>query len=130
MNKWYNKDYSKANDLGSYALEDFHRVECDVKNKISLGELCKNFEGKEWEAEKYNVATHNCQKFAAEIIKILKAIRKHERDKVRSNEKEKLPNCIISALWDNEDLSAVNTIGRIPIVGFFYDIYAADHYDK
>ena len=98
-----------------------------LKNKISLRELCKNFEGKEWEPEKYNVAFHNSQKFAAEVIKILKAIRKYERDKVRMNEK-RLPNCIISAL--NEDLSAVNTIGRIPIVGFFYDFYAADHYDK
>ena len=39
--------------------------------------------------------THNCQHFAAEVIKILKAKRIHDIDKVRTKEKEKLPNCII-----------------------------------
>ena len=35
-----------------------------------------------------------------------------------------LPNCIISALWDNEDLSFINTMGRIPIIGMGFDIFA------
>ena len=33
-----------------------------------------------------------------------------------------LPNKIISALWDNEDWSVTNTIGRIPIIGLLYDL--------
>ncbi len=36
-----------------------------------------------------------------------------------------LPNCIISALWDNEDLSVINTIGRIPIFGYIFDAFAS-----
>ena len=57
----------------------------------------------------YNVIYHNCQTFAAEIITILKAARIHKKDKVRSIEKGMLSNCIISALWENEDLSIINT---------------------
>ena len=102
----------------------FHVLECDIKNKITVEELINNFKGKKWEAEKYNVLTHNCQTFAAEVIKILKAIRIKEEDKIRSYEKMSLPGCIISALWHNEDLSLTNTLGRIPIFGFFHDIYA------
>ena len=52
---------------------------------------------------------HNCQTFAAEIITILKAVRIHKKDKVRSIEEGMQPNCIISALWENEDLSIINT---------------------
>lgn len=102
--------------------KDFHRVECDIKNKITLRELCDNFKNEKWLAKKYNVATHNCQDFATEIIKILKAVRKHEIDKVRTNEKLFLPNSLIKALWHNEDLSLVNTLGRIPVFGLFYDL--------
>ena len=101
---------------------DFLKVECDVKNKITLRELCNNFKNEKWLAKKYNVVTHNCQTFAAEVIKILKAIRINEHDKIRTNEKFLLPNCIIKELWHNEDLSLNNTLGRIPIFGFFYDI--------
>jgi hypothetical protein len=103
----------------------FHTVECDVKNKITLGELIDNFKGEEWEAKKYNLATHNCQTFGAEVLKILKAVRINERDKIRVREKMILPNCMIKVLWDNEDLSAINTIGRIPIVGLFFDAFSA-----
>ena len=101
----------------------FYRVECNIKNIITLEKLIKCFKSKNWEAEKYNVLTHNCQKFGAEIIKILNATRKHEEDKVRIKEKLMLPGCIISALWDNEELSKVNTLGRIPIFGYFHDLY-------
>ena len=122
------KNFKKDNNIDGY-YNCFHRVQCDVKNKISLRELCRHFKGEKWEAEKYNIATHNCQKFSAKIIKILKAVRIHESDKIRTKEKITLPNCIISALWDNEELSSVNTIGRIPIIGLIYDsFYAVDHY--
>ena len=128
IKNWNNQNFRKDNNLDGY-FNCFHRVQCDVKNKISLGELCNNFKGSKWEAEKYNIVTNNCQKFSAKIIKILKAIRIHERDKIRTKEKIMLPNCIISALWDNEGLSKLNTIGRIPIIGTFYDsFYAVDHY--
>lgn len=107
------------------SISDFNTINCIIKNKITLRELCNKFKNKSWEANKYNVVTHNCQTFAAEIIKILKAIRINDRDKVRWTEKRMLPNCIISALWNNEDLSAINTIGRIPIFGYVFDIFAS-----
>ena len=93
-------------------------------NKITLRELINNFRGKNWEAKDYNVLTHNCQDFANEIIKILKAVRIHDYDKIRTREKGILPNCIISTLWDNEKLSAINTLGRIPVFGLFFDVAA------
>ena len=102
--------------------KNYQRVECDIKNKISLRELCNNFKNENWSAKKYNVASHNSQTFATEIVKILKAIRIHESDKIRTNEKLLLPNCIIKALWKNEDLSLTNTLGRIPIFGLFHDL--------
>lgn len=103
------------------SLEDYEVIECEVKNKIKLSELCDYFKGEKWEANQYNVVSNNCQHFGAEIIKILKAIRIHDVDKVRSREKSVLPNCIISALWDNEEWSVINTVGRIPVIGLLYD---------
>ena len=101
----------------------FDWVNCDIQNKITLNELCNEFKGEKWEAKNYNLATQNCQHFAAKVIGILKAIRIKDLDKIRTNEKLTLPNCIISALWDNEKLSLTNSIGRIPFFGLFYDLY-------
>ena len=112
----------KVENLPSYG--DYKFIECDINNKIFLRELCDKFKGKKWEAISYNVKSHNCQDFVCEVIKILKAIRIHDYDKIRSLEKACLPNCIISALWDNEELSALNTIGRIPIIGTIFDAFA------
>ena len=117
----YNKtEYEK--NLLEKITNDIYRIECDIKNKITLKELCNNFENENWRAQKYDVITHNSQTFAAEIIKILKAIRMHEADKIRVNEKRILPNCLIKALMNNEDLSLKNTLGRIPIFGLFHDL--------
>ena len=102
----------------------YHSIECNIKKRIQLKQLIEKFQDEDWEAKKYNVLFHNCQDFGAEIIKILKAIRKYDKDKIRTNEKMILPNCIISALWDNEDLSFINTMGRIPIIGMGFDIFA------
>lgn len=110
------------NNLSS--ISDYHLIECEIANNITLRELCDNFRGKNWEAKDYNVLTHNCQNFAAEILKILKAVRKHNFDKIRSQEKGILPNCIISTLWDNEKLSSINTLGRIPFFGLIFDSFA------
>ena len=106
---------------------------CKINNKITLRELFEHFKGKkEWEAQGYNVLTHNCQDFGAEIIKILKAERIDESLKVRTREKLILPNCIINAFRENEELSLVNTLGRIPILGLFHDIgyVIGEHFDK
>ena len=100
----------------------FEKVDCDIKNKITVKELIENFKGEKWIAKKYNLLMHNCQTFAAKIIKILKAVRINEEDKLRVVEKTKLPGCIINALWHNEELSLKNTLGRIPIFGLFHDI--------
>ena len=118
----YEDYFLKSLNLSS--IKDWHFIECEINNKITLGDLCNNFKGEIWIAKNYNVLNHNCQYFAAEVIKILKAVRIHEWNKIRTKEKDMLPNCIISALWDNEKLSTVNTIGRIPIIGFFFDVIA------
>lgn len=110
--------------------KNFHRVECDIKNKITLRELIDKFKNESWSAKKYNVLIHNSQIFGAEIVKILKAVRMHESDKIRTNEKLLLPNCIIKALWKNEDLSLTNTLGRIPIFGLFHDLVKNNMSDK
>ena len=110
-------------NIKSNIIESFKSIDCYVENKITLEELCKHFKGEEWKASNYKVTHHNCQAFAAEIIKILKAKRINEKDKIRLNEKNILPNCIISNLWDNEKLSVRKTIGRIPIIGLLYDLY-------
>ena len=119
----YKKEKEEEENLIQNVYNNFYRVECDIKNKIKLKELIGHFENKKWESEKYFVLSHNCQTFGAEIVKILKGIRKNEYDKVRIVEKTLLPSCIISALWHNEKLSLVNTLGRIPIFGFFHDSY-------
>ena len=90
----------------------------------------KEFLGEKWEARKYNLSSHNCQDFAAELVKILNAVRINEKDKIRINEKKALPNCLINALTNNEESSTINTLGRIPIFGLFFDIFAANHFVK
>lgn len=83
-----------------------------------------NFKSEKWEAKSYNLLNHNCQTFGAEVIKILKAVRINKRDKIRINEKMILPNCMIKALWNNEELSAINTLGRVPVFGLAFDVFA------
>ena len=117
----YEEFFEEAKKLDSSRYYSY--IECDIENKINVEDLCNKFKGEKWEAKNYNVVTHNCQHFAANVIKILKAKRIHDIDKVRTKEKEKLPNCIISNLWDNEELSKINTLGRIPIIGSIYDIF-------
>ena len=124
-NKYYGVSYDEFEDIRTnwnnrqmYAI-----AYCNVKNQITLEELIHHFKGKkEWEAASYNVLTHNCQDFGAEIIKLLKATRCYDFLKVRTREKLFFPNCIIKAFWENEELSAINTIGRIPILGFLFDV--------
>ena len=99
----------------------FHKVDCNIENKINIKELIENFQGEKWLAKDYNLVFHNCQDFAVEVIKILKAVRKNEFDKIRTFEKNTLPGCIANQLWRNEKLSIRNTLGRIPIFGLFYD---------
>ena len=101
----------------------FYRVECNIKNNMTLEQLINTFKNEKWAADKYSAFSHNCQEFAAEIIKILGATRKNEEDKLRMKEKIILPGRLISALWDNEPLSKLNTLGRIPIFGHFHDLY-------
>ena len=103
-------------------IKDFNYTECEIKNPMNLEELIAYCKREEWEANHYNVFFHNCQDFAANVIKITKAVRIHDFDKIRLIEKLNLPGCIISQLWENEKLSAINTLGRIPIVGILFDI--------
>ena len=109
-------------------LNDFFRVECNIGNNVNLNQFIENFKREKWLAEKYNVVFHNCQDFACEIIKFLKATRKYEIDRIRLREKVILPNCIVNTLILNEGLSKQNIYGRIPIFGFFYDHYQLRSY--
>lgn len=102
----------------------FDSVDCDIQNKLSIKELIENFKGEKWLAQKYNVISHNCQDFAQNVIKILKAVRNKKYDKIRIVEKGKLPGKISFQLWKNEKLSITNTLGRIPVFGFFHDLIA------
>ena len=67
-----------------------YEVKWDIDFDITLKQLCDYFKGENWEAKKYNVLSHNCQHFAVEVIKILRAKRKYKRDKI--NERIMLPN--------------------------------------
>ena len=99
-------------------------IKCDVNNKISLRNLIALIKGEKWLAKQYNLLSHNCQDFGAEIVKILKSIRINEKDKIRMREKMILPNCLINALSENENSSTINTIGKIPVFGLFFDLFA------
>lgn len=118
--KHYKIPFSKYYKLFT-KLDGFKFIECEIKIQMNLEELITYCKGEKWEANNYHFLWHNCQDFVAKIIKITKAIRIHNKDKIRSFEKFNLPGCIISQLWDNEKLSAINTIGRIPIVGLVFD---------
>lgn len=122
--KHYKIPFSKYYKLFT-KLGGFEFIECEIKNQMNLEELITYCKGEKWEANNYNFLLHNCQDFVAEIIKITKAIRIHNKDKIRSFEKLHLPGCIISQLWNNEKLSAINTVGRIPIVGLVFDTITA-----
>jgi len=112
-------------------IDDFNIIECEIKNNCSLSELCKNFEGKKWKAQDYNVTNHNCQHFAAEVIGFLKAKRKHDIDKLRSREKWIFPNCIIEKLCENEEKdSSIKKYGKYPIIGPLFDLYTYNHLKK
>ena len=124
INEYYQTIKAGPNDLNKMGnlFNGFYRIDCYVENKINLQNLINGLKGEKWIANKYSVVFHNCQNFGAEIIKILKAQRKNEFHKVRVFEKTLLPSCIISALWHNEKWSSVNTLGRIPIFGYFHDL--------
>lgn len=114
--------YKELNDNITEYIADYCHINCDIREKMTLRELFDHFNNKKWKAESYCVLSNNCQSFAAEVIRILKATRKYERTKIRLVEKMILPNTLISVLWNNEDLSLTNTIGRIPIIGLIYDL--------
>ena len=98
--------------------------ECYINNKITLGDLCEKFKGKEeWEAKNYNLITHNCQHFSAEIIRILKATREkycHEYRKLALL-KVVYAGPILNALYDNENEKVTKIITNIPVVSLLYD---------
>ena len=117
------EEYENFRSKKFFGEVNFIKVTCEVINRITIKELINHFKEEKWEAKNYIINFHDCQNFAAEIIKILKAVRKNEEDKIRCVEKMVLPDCIIRSLWINEPLSLPNTLGRIPIFGFFHDAY-------
>ena len=100
-------------------------IKCDVNNKIILRDLIDEIKGEKWLAKSYSLLNNNCQDFGAEIVRILKAKRINEEDKIRINEKKALPNCLIEALTKNEESFTINTLGRIPVFGLIFDIFVA-----
>jgi len=61
----------------------FECIDCNVGNKITLKELCDYLRDDKWRAKNYYVINNNSQDFAAKIIKLLKATRKYDIDKIR-----------------------------------------------
>ena len=116
-----NDDYEDMDKFRKKFKDGFKSVECDIKNKITLGELYNYFKGDKWTAEKYVIGFHDCQNFASEVVYKLKAIRKYEHDQLRIREKKLLPDCVIRELKRNEELSALNIMGSIPIIGLIFD---------
>ena len=112
----------------SKKLNQVNIIKCNVKKNMTLKQLINILSNEKWEANEYNVAKHNCQDFAAEVIKILKAVRINESDKIRLNEKYALPNCMIRSLSNNEEISKINILGRIPIFGLYFDIVFANRF--
>ena len=116
------EDYDEMSKYKTVFKDGFKYVKCDILNKITLGELWKDFKGENWKAENYIMGIHDCQTFAAEVIRKLKGIRINEHDKTRMREKKLLPYCVIQALKENEQFNTLNFIGSIPILGFFVDL--------
>lgn len=105
------------------SFNNFYRVECNIKNEITLDKFIMHFKNEKWLAKKYNVAFHNCQDFVCEIIHFLEATRRNEIDRIRIKEKLLLPNCVVNSFIWNEGLTRINVLGRIPIFGYFHDWY-------
>ena len=97
-------DYNDMDKFQKKFKDGFKSVKCDIKNKITLGELYNYFKGDKWTAEKYVLGFHDCQNFAAEVVYKLKAIRKYEHDQVRIREKKLLPDCVIRELKKMKNL--------------------------
>ena len=114
--------YQVINEHLQLYMENYFSIDCNIKEKMTLRELSNRLKDERWKAKNYCVLSNNCQEFAAEVIRILKAIRTDEKTRIRTIEKMILPNKLISSLWNNEDWSLTNTIGRIPIIGFIYDL--------
>jgi len=114
--------YHEMNQHIQDYMDDYYSIDCNIKEKMTLRELSNHLKDERWKAKNYCVLSNNCQEFAAEVIRVLKAVRTDENTKVRTVEKMILPNKLISSLWNNEDWSLANTIGRIPLIGLLYDL--------
>ena len=77
------EDYNEMDKFRKVLKDGFKYVKCEILNKITLGELWKEFKGEDWKAEKYIMGIHDCQTFAAEVVRKLKGIRINEHDKTR-----------------------------------------------
>jgi hypothetical protein len=116
---FYGKEFfKKLTFFNAYVTE-----ECYVNNKITLGDLCEKFKGEKWEAKNYNLITHNCQHFSAEIIRILKATReKYPEYRKFSYLKVVYAGPILNALYDNENEKVTKIITNVPVVSLLYDL--------
>ncbi len=72
----------------------------------------------DWTYDKYDLATHNCQDFAAIFIRVTGAYRNkgEEYRGLHNIASAKIPKCILLQIERNED-DVWNTIGVIPIFG-------------
>lgn len=116
---FYGKQFfEKLSFFNAYVTE-----ECYINNKITLGDLCEKFKGEKWEAKNYNLITHNCQHFSAEIIRILKATREKYYPEYRKFAFLKVVYAgpILNALYDNENEKVTKIITKVPVVSLIYD---------
>ena len=69
-------------------MEGYFSIFCSIKEKMTLRELSNQLKDERWKAKNYCVLSNNCQEFAAEVIRILKAVRTDERTRIRTIEKD------------------------------------------
>lgn len=84
---------------------------------------------KRWTYKNYDLASQNCQDFAAIFIRVTRAYRREGESHrgLHNLSSAKIPKCILKEIEENED-DGWNTAGKIPVVGpiigAFYGIFS------
>jgi hypothetical protein len=118
--------HDKITNNGNYSYSD-KTIDTYINNKMTLGNLFERI-SKEMSIkfDDYNVADNNCQDFIAYVIKLLKAVRIDKTEsKLHNFAKLRIPPKILEALEDNENYQILTTLGKIPIIGVWTDLFGS-----
>ena len=137
---WFEKDYGVRFAEMSYNTYKKYKLDYDSYSErifplqcgrnITLGQALENCNYyKRWSFKNYDLASQNCQDFAATFIRVTGAYReKGESHRGLHNlSSAVIPKCILKEIENNED-DGWNTAGKIPVVGpiigVFYGIFS------